>query len=253
MFVLPGHVGLSENENTLSIAHELSSSLTALQNIPGSFRHLFDITANENSIDFVLVDMSPSLGSINQNILCTSDSFVVPMAPDFFSAMAIRSLSRVLPKWKAWSEKASNNDTLQDADYPWPKISPKYLGSIVQNYRRRSRGDQEARPTHAYQKWFDALSAAKKDHLIPELRKADFLLEEEKYDLAGADLENFLMEVPDFNSLIAISQDCAKPVFCLEKEELKSTGIIYDTQRKSVADFNRIYQDGARKIITLCE
>ena len=33
--------------------------------------------------------MSPSLGPINQNIICTSDYFLVPMAPDYFSVMAI--------------------------------------------------------------------------------------------------------------------------------------------------------------------
>src|SRR6056297_3326745 len=91
LFVMPGHVGLSENENTLAIAHELSSSLSAFQNIPGSIRHLLDITAEKNAIDYVVVDMSPSLGALNQNILCTSDYFIVPMAPDFFSAMALRS------------------------------------------------------------------------------------------------------------------------------------------------------------------
>jgi hypothetical protein len=71
--------------------------------------------------------------------------------------MALRSLSRVLPKWHAWAQKAASQDILLEADYPWPSTTPKYLGSIVQNYRRRSRGGQEARPTQAYQKWFDAL------------------------------------------------------------------------------------------------
>jgi cellulose biosynthesis protein BcsQ len=157
LFVLPGHVGFSENESTLSLAHELSSALSAFQNIPGSLRHLINITGDANDINYAIVDLSPSLGAINQNLLCTSDSFVVPMAPDFFSAMALRSLSRVLPKWHAWAQKAASQDILLEADYPWPSTTPKYLGSIVQNYRRRSRGGQEARPTQAYQKWFDAL------------------------------------------------------------------------------------------------
>ena len=253
LFVLPGHVGLSENENTLSIAHELSSSLSAFKNIPGSLRRLFDITAQKNSIDYVMVDLSPSLGAINQNIFCTSDSFIVPMAPDFFSAMALNSLSRVLPKWKEWSKKVGETQILLEADYPWPKVNPKYLGSIVQNYRRRSRGGKEAGPTAAYQRWFDALSKANADNLIPALRESDYLMSQETYDRANAPLTSFLMEVPDFNSLIAVSQSTSKPVFSLTQQDIRSGGVVFDTQNKSIQDFNNIYSEGARKIIELTD
>lgn len=251
LLVLPGHVALSENESTLSIAHELSSSLPAFQNIPGSLRHLINITGKEYNIDYAIVDMSPSLGAINQNLLCTSDSFVVPMAPDFFSAMALRSLSRVLPKWDAWSKKAANQEILKNADYPWPDTSPKYLGSIVQNYRSRTRDGQEARPTKAYQRWFDALKEAKQKHLIPSLENIGYLLEADLYKSSEAKVEDFLLEVADFNSLIAISQDVSKPVFSLTKNDVGSRGTVYENQDKNIKKFNRTYEDGANKIIKL--
>ena len=253
LYVLPGHVGLSENENTLSIAHELSSSLSAFQNIPGSLRYFFDVTANNYDIDYVLVDLSPSLGSLNQNILCTSDSFIVPMAPDFFSAMALRSLSRVLPIWKKWSDKAAESDILQTADYPWPQVNPKYLGSIVQNYRRRSRGGREARPTQAYQKWFEALTQTKQDVLIPVLDEIGFLYRNEEYEHAGAPLDQFLLEVPDFNSLIAVSQFHSKPVYALNQDDIGSSGVVFEAQDRNVQDFDEIYGAGAAKIISLTD
>lgn len=251
LFVLPGHVGLSEYESTLAIAHELSNSLTALQNIPGSLRHLFNITAEANDIDYIIIDMSPSLGALNQNLLCSSDAFIVPMAPDFFSAMALRSLARILPTWKKWSDKAASTDILTEADYPWPDSHPKYLGSIVQNYRRRARGDQEAKPTRAYQKWFDALAVAKGDVLLPKLNEIGYLLDEQVYADADAKLTDFLMEVPDFNSLIAVSQMSSKPVFALSSDELQSTGIVLEIQQKNVDEFNKLYLEGAQKIIAL--
>ena len=65
LFLLPGHIGLAENEVTLGIAQELSGSIVTLRNLPGSLRHLIDITANELRSDIVLVDMSPSLGAVN--------------------------------------------------------------------------------------------------------------------------------------------------------------------------------------------
>lgn len=251
LFVLPGHVGLSEYESTLAIAHELSSSLTALQNIPGALRHLFDITAAENNIDYVIIDMSPSLGALNQNLLCSSDAFIVPMAPDFFSAMALRSLARILPTWKKWSDKAASTDLLAEADYPWIERHPKYLGSIVQNYRRRGRGNQEAKPTKAYQKWFDALAVAKGQVLLPKLNEIGYLLDDTAYDDAGSPLAGFLMEVPDFNSLIAVSQMSSKPVFALSPDELQSTGVVLEVQQKNIEDFNKIYNEGAEKIVSL--
>ena len=251
LFVMPGHVGLSENENSLSIAHELSSSLTAFQNIPGSLRYLFDLTATKNNIDYVIVDMSPSLGSLNQNILCTSDSFIVPMAPDFFSSMALRSLARVLPRWRAWSLKARELDILKEADYPWPSSDPKYLGSIVQNYRRRSRGGQEARPTQAYQKWFDELKKAGSDHLVPALRSIGYLLDDGLYESANAKIDDFLLEIPDFNSLIAVSQIVSKPVFALTQADIGSSGVVFEAQDKNIRDFNSIYSSGAEKIIKM--
>jgi cellulose biosynthesis protein BcsQ len=85
LYMLPGHIGLAEYETTLGIAQELSGSLVTLQNLPGSLHKLFQLTADKYSMDYILVDMSPSLGPINQNIICTSDYFLVPMAPDYFS------------------------------------------------------------------------------------------------------------------------------------------------------------------------
>lgn len=98
LWLMPGHIGLAEYEVTLGIAQELSGSLVTLRNLPGSLRYLIDKTAVNYGIDIVIVDMSPSLGAVNQNLLATSDLFIVPMHPDYFSTMAIKSLTGVLPK-----------------------------------------------------------------------------------------------------------------------------------------------------------
>ena len=82
MYLLPGHIGLAEYEVVLGMAQELSSSLLSLQNLPGSFHYLFSKTAEKYEADFILIDMGPSLGPINRNLLMTSDYFIVPMFPD---------------------------------------------------------------------------------------------------------------------------------------------------------------------------
>lgn len=249
--MLPGHVGLAEYESQLAIAHELSTSLAALQNIPGSLRWLIDLTATSINADYVLVDMSPRLGSLNQNLFTTSDAFIIPMAPDFFSAMALRSLSRILPKWHSWSARASEQQALQDSAYPWPSKSPKYIGSIVQNYRIRSRDGKEAALTRAYQKWFDALLNVKTEFLVPSLRDAGLLLEEEIYEGAEAPLKDFLVEVPDFNSLIAISQSLSKPVFELTRDDIRNSGSVAQNQVESAEKFHEIYTVATKKILSI--
>jgi cellulose biosynthesis protein BcsQ len=89
LFLLPGHIGFAEYEVTLGIAQELSGSIQALKNLPGSINDLLEKTALKLNADYILIDMSPSLGSINQNILMISDFFLVPTTADFFSVMAI--------------------------------------------------------------------------------------------------------------------------------------------------------------------
>jgi cellulose biosynthesis protein BcsQ len=80
--ILPGHIRLSEYEVTLSIAQELSASLPALQNLPGSVNYLLLRTAEKQEAEFVVVDMNPSLCSINQNLFSINQNLL--MTSDFF-------------------------------------------------------------------------------------------------------------------------------------------------------------------------
>lgn len=98
LYLVPGHVALAENEVSLGIAQQLSESVQALKNLPGSFHHLFEITAAKYDADFVLIDLSPGLGAINQNLVATANYFLVPTSPDIFSVMALDSLARVVPR-----------------------------------------------------------------------------------------------------------------------------------------------------------
>tara|TARA_A100001037_G_C15002765_1_gene567886 strand:- start:505 stop:693 length:189 start_codon:yes stop_codon:yes gene_type:complete len=59
------------------------------------------------------------------------------------------------------------------------------------------------------------------------------------------------MEIPDFNSLIAVSQVVSKPVFALTQEDIGSSGVVFETQDKNIQDFNETYETGAQKIIEI--
>jgi cellulose biosynthesis protein BcsQ len=235
LYLIPGHVGLAEDEVSLGIAQQLSESVQALKNLPGSFHHLFDITAKKYEADYLLIDLSPGLGSINQNLVMTSDFFIVPASPDVFSVMAIESLSRVLPRWASWARTAAQLDALSSADYPFPESHLKFLGTIVQRYRLR-----KGAPTEAFSLYFGELDRAIKDILVPSLTRADLLLQPDKYTSAG--LEGYMLaSIPDFNTLIASSQQAQKPVFTLTREDVYRSGRVWDTISKNIASFREIF------------
>ena len=240
LFLIPGHVGLAEDEVSLGIAQQLSESVQALKNLPGSFSHLFQITADAYGADYVLVDLSPGLGSINQNLVATSDFFVVPASPDVFSVMAIDSLARIVPRWISWAENAAQLDALANADYPFPEPRLKFLGMIVQRYRLKS-----GEPTEAFRLYFDELDRAIDETLIPAFKRAGLLLPDKMYEKAGLEGSLRLASIPDFNTLIANSQQARKPVFSLTKEDVSRRGVVWDKQKENIDKFAKIFSDMA--------
>jgi cellulose biosynthesis protein BcsQ len=245
LFLLPGHIGLAEYEVTLGIAQELSGSVVTLKNLPGSIRHLLNLTAEVHEIDYIIVDMSPSLGALNQNLLSVSDYFLIPMHPDYFSNMAIGSLSNVLPKWRNWAITAANNPVLMSAAYPFPKVCPKLLGYIVQKYRPRG-----GVPSRAFQTWIDELETNVAEQLIPALEKAGMTLDKKVYQKANIGLNHPMLQMPDFNSLIAKSQEYQVPIFELTAEQLEQVGVVLQTTQNSQNEFRRLFSEAADKVIT---
>jgi cellulose biosynthesis protein BcsQ len=246
LFLLPGHIRLAEYEVTLGIAQELSGSLQALQNLPGSISYLLDRTADRHQADFILIDMSPSLSSINQNLLMTSEYFIVPSAPDFYSLMALDSLANVLPKWRRWADQAKAMSTFRDADYPFPQADPRFLGVIIQNYRPRA-----GQPAQAFQRWIDQIDVVAQTTLLPSLAGASMSLPTEKYAECGLHKGYRLATIPDFNSLIAASQEHQTPVFALTAGQMAAGGVIKQQFEESRDRFHGMFSDLADAILCL--
>lgn len=246
LFLLPGHIRLSENEVTLGIAQELSSSIQTLQNLPGSLSYLLNVTAEKYNADYVLVDMNPSLSSINQNLLMTSDHFIVPTSPDYFSVMAVESLSTVLPKWHAWSERAKNS-LLATASYPYPSTTPTFLGSIIQKYRPR-----KGAASVGFQKWIDAINEKVRTRLVPTIRPINMAFEEAVYAGVEGMLPNYcLAQIADFNTLISKSQDHQTPVFALSPAQLGTVGTVLDADQGKQEEFREAFSAMADRIVSL--
>lgn len=247
LFLLPGHIRLSEYEVTLGIAQELSSSLQTLQNLPGSFSYLLTVTAERYGIDFILVDLNPSLSSINQNLLMTSDFFIVPNSPDYFSLMAVESLNAVLPRWHGWADRAKQATVLREAAYPFPQATPRFLGTVIQKYRPR-----KGAPSEGFQKWIDAINGLVAGKFVPSLAKLSMTLPDEAYhQLADYTSSYCLAQIADFNTLIAKSQEYRTPVFELTDQQLGHVGTVLEADQKKRAEFHAAFEGLATRVIAL--
>lgn len=251
LFLVPGHVNLSEYEVTLGIAQELSSSLQALKNLPGAFRYFIDRVSEAYQADFVLIDMSPSLGALNQNFLLSSDCFIVPAAPDYFSVMAIESLTSILPKWIEWAKRAAQTEVLRKANYPFPTPTLKFLGTVVQRYRPR-RGKAAA----GFQTWIDQINARVSDRLFPVLSQYNATYPPLQYANAEIDASNgyCLASISDFNSLVTASQEHQTPVFALTDAMFKNAGHVgkvleQDQQKRE--EFRATFDQLAARVINM--
>jgi cellulose biosynthesis protein BcsQ len=237
LFLLPGHLELAEYEVKLGFAQQLSaSSLFSLQNIPGAFSYLLKITAKKYSADYVIIDMNSSLSSINQNLLMTSDYFIIPTAPDYFSIMALESMIKTLTGWKQWAEQAATLSILseEEAAYPFPKVTPKFLGILVQRYL-------EEFASEIVQQWIDKIKIIVKEKFIPAMISHDLILPASCYEN-----DYCLAEIKDFRSLVALSQTHQIPIF-----EFGSNSVASPTQRDLAKKLYRVFSTLTDKIIKL--
>lgn len=252
LFLLPGHIRLAEYDVLLGMAQQiLGSSIITLQNLPGSINYLLEKTAEKYEAEYILIDMSPSLSSINRNLLMISNFFIIPASPDFYSVMAIDSLTTILDKWYKWSKRIQEMGIFEEATYPFPKVIPRFLGTIIQKYHLKS-----DRASKGFQDWIDEINKIVEEKLVPKLKSLEMIMPDEYYKDNGIGNDHCLALIPDFNTLIAISQENQTPVFALTSEQIKQanqTGMVLDTQMDNVNEFHKLFEELASKVINLTE
>ncbi len=218
LFLLPGAFDLSEYDVSLGLSFSASQSITSLRNLPGSFNRLLEDTAKAYSADYTIVDLNPSLSSINQALLLSCDYFLIPAIPDHFSVMAIRSLSRILPRWEEWGKLA--RVMFKDSIYPFPTHTPKFLGSVIQRFGiQKNRQDAEKVPTKANRDIIKLINKTVAQNLVLALQKVDMLLPQENYALNYC-----IAQVQDYHSLNAAYHRFGTPVFSLSDEQIAQIG-----------------------------
>ena len=242
LFLLAGHIDLAENESQLAVALTTGAAIPALQNLPGSVTHLIRLTAKHNEIDIVLLDMSPSVGALNQCFLMGSDYFIVPTSPDYYCDRAIRSLARVIPKWNATTASFRNSILT------YPFLKPlQFLGTISQRYRPHS-----GKPAASFQRWIDKIKDTSNTQLVPALANINMVIPSARFQSVNVDDTPYnLANISDFNSLIAQSQKHNVPVFALTDSQIEQSGSVLDTMKKNREIFLENFRQLANTVVGL--
>jgi chromosome partitioning protein len=243
LYVMPGSLDLSGNDTQLSMSFNLSSFLTSMQNLPGSFDYLIQKTAEKYNADFVLIDMNPSLSAINQDLLISSDYFIIPTSVDYYSVQSIRSLANKLPEWENWAKKA--RELFKESFYPLPLNTPKFLGFTCNKFNLQEYG----KPQKNHMQMVDRIGKAIDDLLVPNLKSAGMLLNENQYHQyphkdRATQSKYCLAEFSDYNKLNVISQEKNIPLFDIPDSDCK-----FDNQKQTRDWFKGLYDYFATEII----
>lgn len=254
LFLLPGHINISELNTQINVAITMTGSILALRNIPGALPKAIKTIASNNNIDYVLYDLAPSINGVNEVLLLSSDYFIVPSAPDYFSWQAINSLKKILPAWHEEIATFKSRNNFNSELYPIPN-KPQFLGLIQQRYIPKSN-----KPSEACKMWMDIIHTAVTFVLVPTLQKIGCVVEEEKIrkSLEGSGLFPYNVAcIPDFSSVLTISQQVAKPIFTWTEDEISKISEVYGIEREDICEnrdtFVETYTALGKRILELTQ
>jgi cellulose biosynthesis protein BcsQ len=221
LFLIPGHMDLSEYDSTLSFSLYSNNIISTLQNLPGSFYQLITLCADTYNIDYVFIDMNPGLSAINQTFFMSSDAFIVPTNPDPFSLMALKTLKTILPRWKTWIERS--REYFASASYPLPETEMKFIGEVIQRFNLRN--GKAATP---YQGKIEEIKHYIETEFVPALSSTGMV-----YDIAPLVEKNLLTdhclaEISEFGALLQKANKQNIPVVALTPERIDATGVVLD-------------------------
>ena len=252
LHLLPGHLDVADLDSQISVSLKIASGVPATRNIPGNLPLMLRQIAQSADADYVLYDLSPNVGGLNEVILMSSDYFIVPTSPDYFCLQSIGSLEKNIVKWHREIRRFKEDNGFDNKAFPIAN-APKLLGAVQQRYRPRNE-----RPATSFQSWIDKIRAAMDSKLIPALEKIDCVVPRKLVEdvLAGTNLHPYdLAHVSDFNSLIAISQQLSKPVFALTDAEIKSVGKVFGHAEKTMIEsrdnFDKVFVSLAARVLAL--
>lgn len=93
--------------------------------------------SKKNGYDIVILDTSPSLGTLNRNLLTLADGFIIPCNPDLFSVYGVRNIGSALEAWKKQFDSMTHFISGEKRK-AFPEKFVRLLGYTIYNAKKRS-------------------------------------------------------------------------------------------------------------------
>lgn len=146
--IIPGRLSIHTFENALTDRWPLmySKDPLAIRTVT-QIRKICEHYKEKYGYDYIIVDTSPSLSTLNKVIISTVDGFIIPCQPDLFSLYGIRNIGNALKKWK------DEFETLYTLLPPekwkhFPGNFVKFLGYTVYNARKYTKQKTKLAQAH---------------------------------------------------------------------------------------------------------
>lgn len=176
------------------------------------------IKKNKNAYDFILIDTSPSASSIiNALIMMSTDYFITPVSPTFFSLQAIDNLSAI---FNSWIKLLGEYETTQS--FRGLSFKPKFLGLVIQMAKRFNGGSvqETTRFSKSAEKWIEDVNNSVKRFQQFAMQRGMSISLEEFENFFGNDPGPFIIQkCCDFTpQLRSIAEKAGIPVAYLTQE-----------------------------------
>ena len=185
--------------------------------------------------DYVFFDMGPSLGAINRAVLLACDYFITPMSSDIFSLLALENIGVSIDKWRNdfnnAFERIEETDR-EDVEKLKCTCSIKFLGYVEQQYITKTDSGTK-RAVRAYETILKQIPTAMEEKVVLPINS-------DKYDHVNYKLGS----IPNYYSLIPMSQNAHKPLFSL----VNSDGVVGAHYQK-VGEFKTLMETIAKRFI----
>jgi cellulose biosynthesis protein BcsQ len=171
LHIVPGRLSLHEFEEKISSrwSDAYRGDALAIRTIT-RVRTIAEEYSRKNKYDYVIIDTSPSLGSLNKCIISTVDGFIVPAAPDMFSLYGIRNIGSSLKKWHEEFEiiyKLISTDKRK----LFPKTFVQFLGYTIYNAKKYTKAGSKWNLAQAHLKYALEIPSIIQRYIGPDLRR----------------------------------------------------------------------------------
>ncbi|HCN01600.1 MULTISPECIES: ParA family protein [Pantoea] len=137
-------------------------TITKIRNIAEEYTKLYNY-------DYVIIDTSPSLGSLNKVIISTVDGFFVPALPDLFSLYGIKNIGKSLAAWK------DEFDTIyklisNEKRHVFPERFVRFLGYTIYNAKKYTGTETKWNLARAHLNYAEKIPQTIHDNISASLR-----------------------------------------------------------------------------------